>query len=157
MGHPGGAERLHDDLQEAGVRCWLVPEHTKKGTPIPVTIEGAAIPRDKLILIFSERSLRAPWLGGEIEHALAEEREQKDTVLFSVRLDDALFNADRAWARAVQRRPIADFGGGDDDGERYGRGLEALLDQLSGGSPEPTVRRGARTRLHPPFSLGGAT
>ena len=48
---------------------------------------------DKLLLVLSEVSLGSQWIEHEVETALQKERDDKASVLFPVRLDDAAMEA----------------------------------------------------------------
>jgi hypothetical protein len=119
------AKRLHDDLQNNGVRCWFAPEDLKIGDELRRMIGEEIRIRDKLLLILSENSIRSEWVGDEVEKALAEEREQKTLKLFPIRLDDAVLKSKADWAEKIRlRRHIGDFSG------EYAKALERLLHDL---------------------------
>ena len=119
------AQRLHDDLQNNGVRCWFAPEDMKIGDEFRATIGKQIRVRDKLLIILSENSIRSTWVGDEVEKALAEEREQGRLKLFPIRLDNAVFDAKDDWAEMIKlRRHIGDFS------SNYARGFERLLRDL---------------------------
>jgi hypothetical protein len=110
------ARRLHTDLQAAGVRCWFAPEDLSIGDRIRDGIDRAVCLHDKLLLILSAASVASQWVEQEVESALEKERaleEQsgaKRTVLFPIRVDDAVMDADVAWARLIKNsRNIGDF------------------------------------------------
>jgi uncharacterized protein YjbI with pentapeptide repeats len=104
------AERLHDDLQNNGVRCWFAPEDLKIGDEFRRTIGKEIRLRDKLLIILSRNSIRSEWVGDEVEKALAEEKEQGTFKLFPIRLDDAVLKAKDDWAEKIRlRRHIGDF------------------------------------------------
>jgi hypothetical protein len=67
---------------------------------------------DKLLIIFSEHSIGSDWVETEVQAALEKERQAKHTVLFPIRLDDAMMDTSKAWAAKVRReRHITDFRG----------------------------------------------
>lgn len=106
------AERLHADLQNKGVRCWFAPEDMKTGDKILDRIDREIRVYDKLLLIFSEHSIGSDWVETEVHAALEKERQSKRTVLFPIRLDDAVMETSQAWAAKVRReRHITDFCG----------------------------------------------
>jgi len=106
------AERLHADLQTKGVRCWFAPEDMKTGDKILDKIDQEIRVYDKLLLIFSEHSIGSDWVETEVQAALEKERHTKRTVLFPIRLDDAVMETGQAWAAKVRReRQITDFRG----------------------------------------------
>ncbi len=104
------ARRLYADLQTECVRCWFAPEDLKIGQKIRPGIDEAIIRYDKLLLVLSESSVKSTWVEKEVETAFEKERKENKTVLFPVRLDEAIFNTDVAWAADIRRtRNIGDF------------------------------------------------
>ncbi|MDQ1591707.1 MAG: hypothetical protein QOG71_2334 [Pyrinomonadaceae bacterium] len=104
------AERLYADLQGNGVRCWFAPEDLKIGAEIRTGIDESIRVHDKLLLVLSETSVRSQWVQQEVETALAKEREQKRTVLFPIRLDDAVMHINAGWPAYLKNtRNIGDF------------------------------------------------
>jgi len=104
------ADRLYADLQAKGVRCWLDHEHLKIGDKIRDSIDTAIRLHDKLMVVLTEQSIASTWVEGEVEAALERERTQKRTVLFPIRLDDAIMKTPVAWASLLRRtRHIGDF------------------------------------------------
>ena len=66
--------------------------------------------RDKVLLILSEHSIKSDWFEDEVTKAYEEERKRKQTVLFPIRLDDAVMKTGEAWAAKLRRaRNIGDF------------------------------------------------
>ncbi|HEY6407880.1 MAG TPA: TIR domain-containing protein [Ktedonobacteraceae bacterium] len=86
------AERLYDDLQRKGVRCWFAPEDMKTGDKIRHRIDESIRLYDKLLLVLSEQSIASTWVEHEVEMALAKEQKVKRTVLFPIRLDTAIMD-----------------------------------------------------------------
>ncbi|MFH1417615.1 MAG: toll/interleukin-1 receptor domain-containing protein [Planctomycetota bacterium] len=104
------AEKLLHDLQERGVRCWYAPKDMPIGARILDTIYDVIRQRERLLLIFSEHSVRSEWVRDEVEQAFAEERDRGETVIFPIRLDDAVMHSNAAWAEKIrQHRHIGDF------------------------------------------------
>jgi uncharacterized protein YjbI with pentapeptide repeats len=104
------AQRLHNDLQGQGVRCWFAPEDMKIGDKIRFRVDESIRVYDKLLLILSESSIASEWVEHEVEHALDLERERGQMVLFPVRLDEAVMGAKVGWAGSIRRsRHIGDF------------------------------------------------
>jgi hypothetical protein len=104
------AQRLHNDLQGQGVRCWFAPEDMKIGDKIRFRVDESIRIYDKLLLILSKSSIASEWVEHEVEHALDLEREREGTVLFPVRLDQAVMGAKVGWAGSIRRtRHIGDF------------------------------------------------
>jgi TIR domain len=97
------AERLYADLQQKHVRCWFAPEDMKIGDRIRPTIDEAIRVHDKLLLVLTESSMKSAWVEKEVETAFEKERKQERTVLFPIRLDDAVMEAEEAWAADIRR------------------------------------------------------
>jgi hypothetical protein len=120
------AQRLHDDLQNSGVRCWFAPEDMKIGDRIRPTIDHQIRMREKLLVILSESSIQSEWVGDEVEAAMEQEKESGKTVLFPIRLDDAVLNTREDWAAKIKRRRnIGDF-----STSNYDQALTRLLKDL---------------------------
>ncbi|MBZ5509036.1 MAG: TIR domain-containing protein [Acidobacteriia bacterium] len=104
------ANRLHADLQNKAVRCWFAPEDLKTGDKLRSAFDQAIRVHDKLMVVLSESSIKSPWVEKEVETAFEKEREQDRTVLFPIRLDDAVKQTKQAWAADIRRtRHISDF------------------------------------------------
>jgi hypothetical protein len=104
------ADRIHADLQNRGVRCWFAPHDMPIGGKILDEIDTAIRLRDKLLLILSEHSIKSDWVEDEVDAAFEEERKRGRTVLFPIRLDDAVLDTNEAWAAKLRRaRHIGDF------------------------------------------------
>jgi hypothetical protein len=104
------AERLHADLQNKKVRCWFAPEDLKIGDKFRVRIDEVIRVYDKLLLVLSENSVGSDWVEKEVESAMEKERQQKRTMLFPIRLDDAVMKIETGWPADVRRtRHIGDF------------------------------------------------
>jgi hypothetical protein len=103
-------ERLHADLQAKGVRVWFAPEDLKIGDRFRDRIDESIRLHDKLLLILSENSVSSPWVSDEVEAAIEREHREGRTVLFPIKIDDAVTESDKAWAAAIRRtRHIGDF------------------------------------------------
>ena len=104
------AELLHSLLQTKGARVWLATEDLQIGDRFRAKIDEAIRLYDKLLLVLSEDSVKSPWVEAEVEAAFEKERKQERTVLFPIRLDDAVMDAVEAWAAVIRRtRHIGDF------------------------------------------------
>jgi uncharacterized protein YjbI with pentapeptide repeats len=124
------AQKLHDDLQNNGVRCWFDREDLKIGDAIRPTIDRQIRLRDKLLVILSENSIKSEWVGDEVEGALEEEQKGNRSVLFPIRLDDTILNTRDDWAAKIKRRRhIGDFSNWKDKGS-YQKAFERLLRDL---------------------------
>jgi hypothetical protein len=74
--------------------------------------------------------VESQWVEKEVETAMEQERRQKRTVLFPVRLDDAVMKADVGWAADIKRsRNIGVFRKWKDH-DSYTRAFERLLRDL---------------------------
>jgi hypothetical protein len=126
----GFAEKLHSDLQNKGVRCWFAPEDMKIGDKIRDRIDQSIKHHDKLLLVLSEHSINSGWVEDEVESAYEQERIRGKTVLFPIRLDDAVMDTDKAWAAKLKRsRHIGDFTMWKDH-DSYQKAFDRLLRDL---------------------------
>ena len=65
---------------------------------------------DKLLVVLSQDSVKSAWVEDEVEAAFERECRDGNTVLFPIRLDDAVMDSDAAWAASIRRtRHIGDF------------------------------------------------
>lgn len=103
-------ERLHADLQAKGVRCWFAPEDLKIGDKFRDRIDESIRMYDKLLIILSENSVSSSWVNDEVEAAMEREHREAHTVLFPIKIDEAVTNTEQAWAATIRRtRHIGDF------------------------------------------------
>lgn len=104
------ARKLHSDLQQAGVRCWFAPHDLRTGDKIRQRIDESIGVYDKLLLVLSKHSVQSDWVEQEVETALARERREKTTILFPIRLDDAIMEYTIGWQALIKNsRHIGDF------------------------------------------------
>jgi hypothetical protein len=104
------AERLHEHLRSKKVRCWFAAEDLRIGDRFRSRIDEAIRIHDKLLLVLSEESVSSSWVEAEVESAFEKERRENRTVLFPIRLDDAVMETAVAWAANIRRtRHIGDF------------------------------------------------
>jgi hypothetical protein len=89
------ADRLHADLQNAGVRCWFAPHDMAPGQKIHEQIDEAIHVHEKLLLILSEQSMNSEWVRTEIRKARKREVAEKCQKLFPISLAD--FKAIQDW------------------------------------------------------------
>jgi len=121
------AERLYEDLQGQGVRCWFAPEDMRIGARIRPAIDEAIHRQEKLLLILSESSIGSQWVEQEVETALEKERQEGPLVLFPIRLDDAVLREKAGWASLLKKtRHIGDFRQWEDD-DTYQKAFARLL------------------------------
>jgi TIR domain/Pentapeptide repeats (8 copies) len=122
--------RLHADLQDKGVRCWFAPHDMKIGAKILDTLDQAIRLRDKILLVLSEASIASDWVEDEVTKGFAEERQRSETVLFPLRIDDAVLTTAEAWAVKLRdNRNIGDFRNWKDH-DAYQKTLARLLRDL---------------------------
>lgn len=124
------ADRLYADLQNKGVRCWLASEDLKIGEKLRVGIDESIRFHDKLLLVLSRHSVASDWVEQEVETALDRERKERRTVLFPIRLDDAVMKVESGWPALVKNtRNIGDFRKWSNVGG-YQKALDKLLHDL---------------------------
>ena len=103
-------EKLHKDLQNQGVRCWLASGDMKIGDKTWDSIYHYIRMRDKVLLILSQDSITSNWIEDEVNGALAEENKRKMPILLPIRIDASDLANDMAWAEYVNKtRNILDF------------------------------------------------
>lgn len=133
------AERLHADLQGKGVRCWFAPEDIKTGDKFRVKIDEAVRFFDKLLLLLSKHSVNSDWVEKEVETAFEKERRSKHTVLFPVRLDEAVMKIESGWPADIRRsRHIGDFMRWKDH-NAYQKAFDRLLRDLKSDKAPPSI------------------
>ena len=125
------AERLYNDLQGAGVRCWKATKDLKIGDRLLDVIDRAIRRHDKLLLVLSEQSIESDWVRDEVETAMEEERKRGETVLFPIRVDEAVVETSQPWAGKVRQRHIGDFSQWKSHDD-YQRAFDRLLRDLKG-------------------------
>ena len=104
------AERLYNDLQESGIRCWFAPNDLKIGDKFRQRIDESLRIYDKLIVILSQYSMQSSWVEREVKVAFDKELSQNKSVLFPIRLDNTFMVTYQGWASEIQRtRHIGDF------------------------------------------------
>jgi uncharacterized protein YjbI with pentapeptide repeats len=104
------AKRIYNDLQDSGVRCWFAPHDLRIGDKTLDAVDDAIRVRDKLIVILSKNSIGSQWVEDEVNTAFEEERRRRQTVLFPIRLDDAVMRTETGWASKLRaNRNIGDF------------------------------------------------
>jgi uncharacterized protein YjbI with pentapeptide repeats len=136
------ANLLHSQLQRHGARVWLATEDLKIGDRFRAKIDEAIRLYDKLLLVLSKHSVQSPWVEAEVEAAFEKERKQKRTVLFPIRLDDAVMDTEEAWAAEIRRsRHIGDFRKWKVRGE-FRIANSRLLRDLNRASPAVDAKKG---------------
>jgi hypothetical protein len=82
----------------------------KTGDHFQERIEESIRLYDKVMIILSEYSVQRRWVEPEVNAAREREDREKRTVLFPVRIDEAVMNAAQPWATDLRRsRHIGDF------------------------------------------------
>lgn len=89
---------------------------------------------DKLLLVLSKHSVASNWVEQEVETALERERKEKRTVLFPIRLDEAVMKVESGWPVLIRNaRHIGDFRKWKDH-DSYQKSFERLLRDLKAGA-----------------------
>jgi hypothetical protein len=124
------ADRLYADLQNKGVRCWFAPHDLKIGDRFRDRIDESIRLHDKLLLILSASSVSSQWVGAEVEAAFEQEQREDHTVLFPIRIDDAVMDSEKAWAATIRRaRHVGNFTDWKDH-DSYRKAFDRLLRDL---------------------------
>jgi DNA-binding response OmpR family regulator len=125
------AKKLHFDLQKAAVGCWFAPHDLKIGARTRNAIHDAIKSHEKLLLVISCNSIESDWVDDEVSRALELERLQKKPVLFPIRIDDAVMNADAGWPATIQgTRNIGNFTNWKRNSKAYRKAFNRLLRDL---------------------------
>jgi len=135
----GFAHRLHDQLQDFGIRCWLDEHQLWQGDDIHERVDQGTKLWDKVLLCVSEHSLTSRWIDNEIEAAskkeqqLMKQRKEKVLALIPLNLDSYIFSNDCEYgkARQVKSRLTADFTGWESDNSKFEQAFERILKLLS--------------------------
>jgi hypothetical protein len=138
------AARLHEDLQNKGVRCWFAPHDIRSGLKIDEQIDEAIRVHDKVLLILSPASMASKWVKWEISNARKLEVTNNRRVLFPIRL--CSYEAQHDWecvdtdtgedlADEIGGYFIPDFSNWKDH-DAYKNAFDMLLADLHG-KPEP--------------------
>ncbi len=133
------AQRLHNDLQSQGVRCWFAPHDIQGGKKIHEQIDEAIRLYDKLLLILSPASMNSEWVKTEIAKARKREVRGNRRMLFPLRLVDLetlrnweCFDGDtgKDSAREIREYFIPDFSAWKTDHDAYKKAFDRLLRDL---------------------------
>ena len=123
------------------MRCWFAPEDLKIGEHFRKRIDESIRVHDKLLIILSSNSIESDWVATEVEGAFEREhREKGRVVLFPIRLDDAIMQANQAWAADIRRRRhIGDFSDWRNH-DSYKKAFSRLLRDLKAETEKPSPR-----------------
>lgn len=126
------ASKLYNDLQEVGVRCWFDAKDLKIGDRWVDQIKNAIQAHDKVLLVLSQASVESYWVQQEIKNALRIEREQNKTILFPLRLDDAIYKVkdDAILIELIREKQVGDFRNWEEK-ESYRRAISRLVRDLT--------------------------
>lgn len=142
----GFARRLHDTLQGRGIRCWLDEHELLPGDKIYSEVDRGIRLWDKVLLCCSKDALKSWWVDNEIkiafdkEQQLWRQRGKEVLALIPLNLDDYLFKWQSGLATEVKARLAANFGGWEQDNEKFEHQCERLVKALrtdSGGKNPP--------------------
>jgi hypothetical protein len=129
------AERLYGNLRKNNLRCWFAPEDLKVGDRFQERVEESIRLFDKVMIVLSEASVQSRWVEREVNVAREREDRENRTVLFPIRIDDAVMNAPQPWAADIRRsRHIGDFRRWKEH-DRYQTAFERLLRDLKATDP----------------------
>jgi uncharacterized protein YjbI with pentapeptide repeats len=104
------ADKISDDLQREGIRCWFAPEEMKMGDALRQEVDQLIRIQDKLLVVLSKFSIESAWIQKELKAALIEERNQNRPVLFLLRIDNSGMDAEKKWLVHLQQtHQIYDF------------------------------------------------
>ena len=122
------ATRLHADLRQQGVRCWLALED--------LNIDESIRLHDKLLLMLSRHSVNSAWVEREVMAALEKEQDYQQLVLFPITLDEQVMQTNLPWDAHLRRsRHIGDFSAWKDH-TAYQKAFTRLLRDLQA-APSP--------------------
>jgi uncharacterized protein YjbI with pentapeptide repeats len=142
------AHRLHDALQNRGIRCWLDAHQLLPGDKLYSKVDSAIRLSDKVLLCCSKESLTSWWVDNEIkiafdkEQKLWRDRQKEVLALIPLNLDEYLLSG--AWqsglATEVKSRLAANFIGWENDDKKFEEQFERLVKALRtslGNEPPP--------------------
>jgi uncharacterized protein YjbI with pentapeptide repeats len=146
----GLAQKIHNDLQEKGLRCWLTPKNDKERNWYENICDKALRDNEKFLVLVSEDSIKSKWLRLEIESTLKREKRmnlelreelkdqckynfddfQKPKVLFPIFLDERGKVAFEGWIKELDLEgdliDFCDWG----KQETYQKSLAGLVEEL---------------------------
>lgn len=132
--------RLHDALQERGVRCWMAEHPMLPGETIDERIDPSLRPTEVVLLCASEASLGSWWVESELDRVTHDEQDLSERLgraiprLRAIDLDGFLGSGKWESRRAddLRSRVAASFAGHADDPMLFERGVDKVLAVLEG-------------------------
>ena len=143
------ARKVHDALQDRGVRCWFAPEKLRGGDRLLDNITTAIRLYDRFILCLSATSLESGWVRDELDRAIDKERRlpmidgNRPSTIIPVDLDGAIWEWKGAEKESLVSRLILDFTRWEEE-DAFKAGLHDLLKALDVYRPPgpPTLLEG---------------
>jgi len=124
------AQKLHNDLQNEGVRCWLTPDNKKTGDSVTDLINEVNTNEDKLLVILSNNSIANKLIITEVEDVLAEEGQRKQSILMPLKINGDLTMEDKSVLNKIlSGKHISDFTNWNKPNE-YNIAFNELLENL---------------------------
>jgi uncharacterized protein YjbI with pentapeptide repeats len=125
-------KQLYNDLRRKRVKCWYAAEDLKTGDKFWYRINESIKLYGKLLVVLSKNSVESPWVEKEVMAAIEKEHQNSGkTVLFPIRIDDAIMETDIPWAASFRHsRHILDFSKWKDP-EEYQKAFDRLLRDLN--------------------------
>jgi uncharacterized protein YjbI with pentapeptide repeats len=137
------AIKLHDHLQEKGIRCWLDEHQTRPRDDSVQRAERGISRWDRILLCCSEAALKSWWVDKEVNKAFAKEQQlmqaegKRFLSLIPINLDGYMFKKDCQSGRKdeILARLAADFTGWENDNTKFEEQFERVVKALMAGSP----------------------